>query len=366
MLNGIIVDIQTVASEKLRKAFLALRYRVYDSLPYFRDNLSHAEKNFLYQKDSFAQSCFIEPLLAWDGERIVARAMLIHDKRLDALQLAFFEALPEQREAVDAILARAFARARAIGLPRVIIGLNGHVIYGVGILQDSFASPNSFDGVYSAPWYPDYFSRRGLTEYCLTTYYADNSSFSRPERLFGKACAKFSYRCINLKNLRREMDILGELFNKTLAGTPFYAQRSIVESYEMIRAFRPLLRDENILYAMREGREIGFLLWHPNFNELFATNRRLSSLAFLLKCRLRRRRIREYKINTLGVLPEFQNSGASFGLINEVYKRTTETQRLLGGETAFVWNSNRKSSLFCQAMCKRECKHYVVYEAGVR
>ena len=357
------MEIRAVDSEALRKAFIDFRYTVYRALPHCRDNLSHAERNFLYQKDSFAKSCRMEPLLVFHGKEPVARAMLINDHRLDALQLAFFEALPEQTEAVEAILAHAFVLARAAGLPRVLIGLNGHLTYGVGFLRDAFASPNSFDGVYSAPYYPEYFSGRGFTEHGLTTYYAENATFSYPKAVFDKAYAKFSYRSIRLKNLRREMDILGDLFNRTLESTPFYARRSIAESYEMMRGFRPLLRDENVIYAMHGGREVGFLIWHPNFNELIASNKRLSLFSFFLKCRLLRSRIREYKINTMGVLPEFQNSGAAFGLVNEVYRRTTG--RMRGGETAFVWTGNKKSSLFSRAMCKSEYKHYVAYEALV-
>jgi hypothetical protein len=80
----------------------------------------------------------------------------------------------------------------------------------------------------------------------------------------------------------------------------------------------------------------------------------------LLKCQLWRDSIAEYKFNTIGVLPEFENSGAAFGLVNEVYKRVRLTRR--GGETSFVWDGNRKSSLFCQTMCQGACRRYVAYE----
>lgn len=354
------MELVVVSDETLRKDFLRLPHHVYAGYPCRRDDLGHAAQNFLYLKDAYAQACEVVPLLALRRGKAVARAVLLDDGRLDGLRLGFFEALPEQEDAVKGILDYAEAHARRRGATRIILGLNGHLTYGVGFLRSGFAVPQCFDGAYTAPYYPEYFDGRGFREHTLTTYHVDNAKFSYPERLFRKAHKRLSYRCIDLKNLRREMEILGDLFNRTLAGTRFYAPKTIAESHEMLRAFRPLLRNENIIYALHNGREVGFVLWHPNFNELIPDNKRMNPFLFFLKCGLLRNRIAEYKINTIGVLPEFAGTGAAFGLIAEVHSRVRS--RYQGGETAFVWDDNDNSRLLCEKMCRTAYRRYVVYE----
>jgi len=121
-----------------------------------------------------------------------------------------------------------------------------------------------------------------------------------------------------------------------------------------------LLKDGNIIYAMKDGREIGFVIWHPNFNEIMPDNGRMNPLWFFLRCKLFGGRIREFMINTIGVLPEYEKTGASLGLVNEMFKQVNGIYR--GGETCFVWDDNIKSSRFCQALCRNVLRRYVVYE----
>jgi len=349
-----------VNTRRLKKEFIELYYRVYARYPANRDNFDHAAANFLYQKDSFSRNCRIEPVLVSDGGQFVARAILLRHPRLDALQLGCFEALPGQGQAVDLILERASRLAGEWGVGTVIIGMNGHLTYGLGFLKDRQDLPAAFAGAYTPEYYPEYFSGRGFAEHALTTYYADTALFNPSQKLLDHAYSGISYRLIRLSDLKREMEILGDLFNKTLAGTRFYFHKDIRESYEMIREIRPLLKNENIIYAMKDDREIGFVLWHPNFNELIPDNRRINLQLFFLRCKLFGRSIKEFMINTIGVLPEYENTGVSLGLISEVVRRASGVYR--GGETCFVWDDNVKSSRFCRALCKNALRHYVVYE----
>jgi len=350
----------SVTTRRLKKEFIELYYRVYARYPANRDNFDHAAANFLYQKDSFSRGCQIEPVLVSAGGQFVARAILLRHPCLDALQIACFEALPGQGRAVDLILERASRLAGEWGVDTVIVGMNGHLTYGLGFLKDRQDLPAAFSGAYTPEYYPEYFSGRGFAEHALTTYYADTALFDPSRKLLNHAYSGISYRVIRLNDLKREMEILGSLFNKTLAGTRFYFHKDIRESYEMIREIRPLLKNENIICAMKDGREIGFVLWHPNFNEIIPDNRRINLHVFFLRCKLFGGSIKEFMINTIGVLPEYENRGVSLGLINEVVRRVNGVYR--GGETCFVWDDNIKSSLFCRALCREALRHYVVYE----
>ena len=347
-------------TRRLKNEFIELYYKVYAKRQANRDNFNHSAANFLYAKDSFSRNCQIEPVLVSDGRQFVARAVLLRHPRLDALQLGCFEALAGQGEAVDLLLEQAARLAEEWGASKVIIGMNGHLTYGVGFLKDRQELPAVFSGAYSPEYYPGFFSGRGFTEHALSTYYADVAAFDPPQALLDRVYSGISYRFIRLNDLEREMAVLGDLFNKTLDRTRFYFHKDIRESYEMIRAIRPLLKDGNIIYAMKDGREIGFVIWHPNFNEIMPDNGRMNPLWFFLRCKLFGGRIREFMINTIGVLPEYEKTGASLGLVNEMFKQVNGIYR--GGETCFVWDDNIKSSRFCQALCRNVLRRYVVYE----
>lgn len=349
-----------VDTHHLEKKFIDLYYRVYARYQANRDNFNNAAANFLHKTDSFSRNCRVEPVLVSEGEHAVARAIMLRHPRLDALQLGYFEALPGKNEAVTLLLDLAAHLARKWGVGKVIVGMNGHLTYGVGFLKDRQDLPAVFSGAYSPEYYPDYFSGRGFVEHVLTTYHIDTAIFDPPKKLLDRACSGISYRLIRLSDLEREMVILGDLFNKTLEKTRFYFHKDIRESYEMIRTIRPLLQNNNIIYAMKDGKEVGFAIWHPNFNEVMPGNGRIHPLLFFFRCKLLRGRIREFIVNTIGVLPEYQSTGASLGLINEVAKQVHGVYQ--GGETSFVWADNIKSTLFCRALCKNALRHYVVYE----
>lgn len=349
-----------VNTKRLKKEFIDLYYRVYARHQANRDNFNHVAANFLYKKDSFSRDCQLEPVLIFDAGHFVARAVLLRHPRMDALQLSCFEALPGKPGAIDLLLERASRLAGEWGVEKVIIGMNGHLTYGVGFLQDHQNLPAAFSGAYSPEYYPEYFSERGFIEHTLTTYYADPAIFDLPKKLIERAYSGISYRLIHLNDLKREMATLGDLFNKTLKDTRFYFHKNIRESYEMIRAIRPLLKNNNIIYAMKDGKEIGFVIWHPNFNEVIPDNSRINPFLFFLRCKFFGGRIREFMINTIGVLSEYKNTGVALGLIHEVFKQVNGVY--LGGETSFVWDDNFKSTRFCRTLCRHALRHYVVYE----
>lgn len=351
--------LQLILNKKQKKDFINFVYEVYKNNPSYRDNFNFSAKNFLYQRDTFAKNCTIKPVLVYDQKKIVARCMYIHNKKLPALQIGFFEALKDQEIAVDMILAEAKKIAQEMGLPKIIIGLNGHLTYGVGFLTDNFDVPNSYDGIYTQDYYIDYFRKYALKEYGLTTYYMLVDKFNYEQKLLKRIYKNFSFRTINLKDFKKEMKILGDLFNKTLGDTQFYFHKEIIESYELLKELLPLIKNENIIYVMKDGQEIGFIFWHPNYHELFKSNKKSSTIKFIINHALNKNKIKEMKTNAIGILPEYQGSSAIFGLFYEVYKVTKG--RYIGGESSFVWDNNAKSTLLCRRVSEKDYKHYVVF-----
>lgn len=342
-----------------RRAFVNFIYEVYRGNACFRDNLSANCKNFLYKHDAFTRSCNTRPLLVYSGNRIVARTMLIYHSGLDAVQMGFFEALPGQYPAVDMLMEAAKAFAAQLGLTKILAGINGHTSYGVGFLLNAYDKPNPFDGGYSQPYYPAYFERLGFKAHGFSTYYMHLADFKPGPRILERIYAEFTFREINLKNLKHEMQILGGLFNQTLADTPFFFPKSPAEWYDVFKTLRPILKNENIIYVLKDKREVGYLFWHPNYNQLINKNKN-SALNLVIKLILHKKRLSEIKINALGVLPQHFASGAVIGLFNELTRRTIT--RFSGGETGFISDANTRSKIITQRYCGKPFRQYALYE----
>lgn len=348
-----------VSSEKQKTEFCHFVYQVYRGNPNYKDNFNYNVKYFLWPKGVFARHCKLFPFAVYEQKTMVARCLFIYHPRLQALQMGFFEALPGQQAAVDRLLNKAESLATKLGLKRLLIGLNGHLAYGVGLLANAYDLPNTFDGPYSQPYYLDYFRHHRLTEHTLTTYQYQTANADFTDNQLQRIYQHFSFRNINLKKLPEEMSILGKLFNETLSYTRFYFDLSAEESYELMKPLVPLLSDDNIIFALYQGKEIGFIFWHPDYHQLLKPGKNHVS-AFLLKYFFKRKMITDFKINSLGVLPEFWRSGVATGLINEIYQRTKGHYR--GGETSFIWDDNYRSTLTATHLTGKTFKRYVLFE----
>ena len=351
-----------IDSEKQKNEFCNFVYDVYKDNPNYKDHFNHNIKYFLWKKGDFARHCRLFPMAVYKQQRIVARCLFIHHPDLNALQMGFFEALPEQQMAVDALLIEAEILALELNLKRILIGLNGHLAYGVGFLANSYDRPNSFDGLYSQPYYLDYFRQHGLIEHPLSTYKYQSSTAHFSEQSLHKVYEHFTFRNFNLQKFSEEMDILGRLFNETLASTRFYFCLSKEEYNELIKPLAPILSEGNIIFASHKGKEIGFIFWHPDYHQLLKAGKNRIAL-FLIKYYLQKKTITDFKINAIGVLPEYWSLGVATGLVNEVHQRTKN--RYLGGETSFIWDDNHQSVQATTHFTGKPFKRYMLFEKNM-
>ena len=148
--------IKVVKDKKDIKAFKRFRKYLYNNDPYYVSTIEFTCNMLLKKETLFSKTCDIVPLLVYDNDNIVAQCLLIYNPKDDFVQISFFEALENMQEAVELIktAARKFAEERNV--KRVIVGLNGHLSYGVGLTVD-IKSPNTFDSTYTKPYYIDYF-----------------------------------------------------------------------------------------------------------------------------------------------------------------------------------------------------------------
>lgn len=347
------------------KSYISFCQEIYRSDENYRDSLTDILKMVLYKKGAFCKNAEITPVMVIQGDRVEAVCTFIIAKNMgETLQIAFFEARENCREAVDLIIDAAKERCRAQGLKKITMGLNGHVNYGLGLLASDFDKAVCFGSSYNPSYYTDYFAGYGAREYVLTSYLTDMERFSleAEQRILERICRNFTFRTADFSHLEREVKIYTSLNNRCFKGHPFYFERAFEEDYELLHQFKPFISGENLIIAEYKGSPAGFMLWYPDFNQLIPPGGRIG-LGTYIKNKLIGRKIDRFKIVEIGVVPEHQNSGAVLGLFNKCMQLTKHRYKWC--EAGWILDTNNKSKGFGIRWADCEYKRYKAYEIEV-
>ena len=320
------------------RAFHHLPAMVYRDNPCHRSTEESLTRLLVDGPTVFHRHAVVAPYLLREGDRVVGRCALIHDENLpDAVQVAFFEALPGVSGLCAGILgeARAFRPQAA----RIVVGLNGHLNYGAGFLLNHFDEPPVFGLPYTPPYYADYFTALALRAMV---------SFRFSLREFGAwADAQpagdidgITVRAMDPRRLPREVEQYTHIDNASFTDTPYWSARLPEENYELFHPFRHLLKGENLLFAEREGKPLGFLLWYPDFNRLVGSGRDLG-LREVLRYRLANP-IDTVRFTEIAVLPGARHSRVVYAMILRMIA-IIRRDGYANCEGGFIFEENRPS-----------------------
>ena len=194
-----------VKTRQERARFVDFIYELYGDDPGFVDTSLFLTRLFLWQGDTFTRQSSLRALAVMEGEQTLAQCILVFTPQFPCQQLSFFEALPRQDGAVDLLWGEACAEAKRHGVGRIVVGLNGHVSYGVGLMTSGYGRATSFDTLYNKPYYADYFALRGLERHTLSTYTFDPRHIDRRYGPLDRAYREFTYRPMVPSRFRQEM-----------------------------------------------------------------------------------------------------------------------------------------------------------------
>lgn len=343
------IHCRPVLSSSDWRAFDAVPRAVYMRYPCHRATEDDVMRLVTRGSQSFLSHASVRPFLLLTESEVAGRFVLIQDARLPlAAQIAFFEAMPGLggvRELLRSACRKEFPSCR-----RMVVGLNGHVNYGAGLLTENFDSPPVFGLPYTPPYYLDYFEsldRHGMASYRFETaafhaYAAGRQSeyTSQPVRI----------RTMRKCALMREVGLYTRLNNACFLNTAYWSERTPEEDHELLHPFRWFIDEENLLFAERENDVVGFLLWYPDFNELTAPGETLG-LKHLLKYRLGAR-IHAFRLAEIGVVPEYQNTTIAHALIMEL-SRLVKKAGHTHCEAGFIFDDNGPSTVLTRRYIKR-------------
>lgn len=349
------MKIVSVKTKKELKRFKAFRKKLYENDPYYVSTAEFTLDMLLFKETAYSKGIDICPVMGVDDDKILLTALLIHNPKDDFLQISFFEALDNIEREVSYFMDHAKEYAKKLNLNRIIVGLNGHLSYGVGFSCD-MSAPNTFDSTYSKLYYNKYFEE--YTKHDLVAFSND------PSVVLPKLeCRETSVRIrpIDMKNFEEEMERFRIICNETIGTTFLYSQTDKRHFYELMKDMTFFLKPENILFAEDKGQVVGFVFWHPDYNEILKKGKQNSLLEIAVRYMLFGKNIKKVKLNSAGVKKEYQGI-TTVKLLSEFGKYASQYDTV---ETNFVWCNNRKSMSVNQALLQNVERRFAVYEVNI-
>lgn len=347
--------------------YLDLIKHIYTGNPYYRDTKSMLIKDFITGRDPFAARAELFATLVVDDDQISAIAaciFIVAENAKDMLQMAFFEALPHAKEAVNMLVAHAKTLAKSLNIAKIIIGMDGHMNYGLGLLTNHFDSPLSFGNNYNPAYYIDYFKPLATRCHKMVSYRGKLSDFNltKYQRVLDKIYRSYRFRTIDFKRFKDEIQRYTDLNNHIFTDHPLYFKREYDEDYALFKNLKLLMSPPQIIYAEQRGKVVGFLMWYPDFNQLVKPGCAPNALT-VIKNKLFHSQIDTFKIVEIGLMPGHGGRGAIIGLFNECLKHTKE--RYTYYESSWIFEDNFRSNNLGIKWADATYKNYDVYEIDV-
>lgn len=343
------MKVQLLEGSSGYRTFEKVSAEVYSGNRFFKGTDASIEKMLLCSGSAFASHSSKMMFVVQNENGNVARFALIHDYRLaDYIQVSFFEAkegLVDMFPLIKSTILRHFPKCS-----KVVIGLNGHLNYGAGILLNRFDETPVFGLPYNPEYYADYFkelkSRKMFTfRFSLDTYANWAHSYSAERELKG-----LSVRFMDKSKIEAESEIYTRLNNLAFTKHPYWANRDTEEDLELFKPFRFLLDNENLIIAEVKGRPVGFFLWYPDFNKLVPSQRDLNVFD-VVKYRLGRT-IDTIRFTEIGIIPEYQGSTVALALISKALPVLIK-KGYKYCEGGFIFEENQSSMAFVQRILTR-------------
>ena len=356
------MNIEAANNLRQKRDFIKFYYQVYQNDPNFIDLNIGNIKNFLYQKDHYAKRCRVQPILAKKGNSILAQAILVSSNDSDELRISFLEFLPKQISAVKKITSFAITLAKKLQLKKVIIGIDGHISYGLGILQN-----NHTTYLCGCNYHPNYYVseleklKLSKKEIAHSYFYDFNKIKLSPNQLQSVLKNK-QIRTMSRFHFKRDIMIFGKLCNLALQGTPHYSHKSPAEMYELIKPLRFLLHKENLLFIMASQKEVGFLFTHPNYTQLMPSGK-INWPMFILNYLFRKNTINTLIFNTIGILPEYRHSSNSVALLFTAYQHFHNKYH--SGISTFIQQKNHQAATLLSSFATNTSRKYFIYAIDI-
>ena len=238
-----------------------------------------------------------------------------------------------------------------------------------------FLFENPTQPVFMSPHNPLYYN--DLISACgyskakdLLVYEADaRRGYEIPERFINFSAKllerrkNLSIRTIDRKNLHRDATYIKEILNTAVAGNWGFVPIEDAEMEEVVDKLKLILNKNTICFVEDDGTPVGIALGFPDINILFKQIRGRLTPAGIITLLTGRRKITDYRLWGLAVLPEYQGLGLDVLLYVSIASYLTPRGCRL--EANYMLEDNPDILNAIEKMKLSYVKKYRVYEKDI-
>lgn len=356
-----------------RAAFVALPYRLYAGQPGFVPPLRLAERALMDRgTNPFFLHSEAQHFLARRGRRVVGRVAAVENRQHNRTHgervgfFGFFDVEPDE-EAARALLEAAAGWCRARGLTH----LRGPASYSTndtcGLLVEGFALRPALQMPWNRPDAEALVLAAGLAPVKDLLAYWIPTSVPLPERFERVVArqmerARVRLRPLDLARFADEVEVLRDLYNRAWEANWGFVPATEEEFRHAAKDLQQVVDPDLSAVAEIDGRPVGFSAILRDVNAVLAPRgggRLLPTNLFRLLLGLKR--VRRFRVITLGVVPEARGRG-----VNEAFFlhaiRAAKAKGAEGAEASWILADNLRMRAPIEAVGGTVTKRYRMYE----
>ncbi|MBM4169748.1 MAG: hypothetical protein FJ215_11445 [Ignavibacteria bacterium] len=369
------IDIRPVRTRKDTATFIKFLWDIYDGNPYWVPPLIMDRKKLMDRtKNPFYKHADTEFFLGTRNGEVVGRIAAIvnhnHNKEHDEHVgfFGFFECIDDQ-EVASALFDEAMKYLKQKGVTAVRGPANPSVNDEYGLLVEGFDLSPTILMPYNPDYYPRLIEQYGFRK-CkdLYSYHLSQKEVytERLERVTAALVERhgITIRSMEMKDFDHDVEIVKQIYNAAWAKNWGAVPMTDEEIDALAKDLKPIVVPELVLFAESRGKTIGFGLSLPDINVALKHNKRGRLLPGLFRLYVHKKEIDTVRVIVLGVLEEYQASGAAILLFYETARRALK----LGyqyGEAGWVLEDNAKMVRAAEFLQGTIVKKYRIYEKSV-
>ncbi len=282
--------------------------------------------------------------------------------------LGFFECVNNQ-EAADIL----FDACREWLSERGARGMDGSINFGEnmvnwGVLVEGFM-PQSYGMPYNKSYYGELFEKYGFRDFFQQYSYHKDLKEPFPERIvkfahYLETRPGYTFEHFTLKNQKKYVNDLIGILNATWATymegfTPIDAGEIDV----LFKSAKPLIEEDFIWFAYKDGRPIGVVVCLPDFNQVLNHfNGRIGFLQVPKFLYLKKKKtINRFRVLLAGIVPEYQNSGTIAALFLQMVKALETKPQYKEMEMSWVGDFNERMIRIYEQIGGVRKKRHITY-----
>jgi len=377
------IKVKRIETKSEWAAFVDFPWAVYENDPHWVPPLKIAVVEALsVDKNPFFKHAYMHPVLAYDGNRIVGRAVGVIDDAHNKFQgeqvvfFGFYESFDDQKIA-DALLGEIAKWGKGRGMTALRGPVNLSTNHECGLLVEGFDDAPTVMTTYNPPYYRKLLEHWGLAKSKdLLSYIIDSRTTKFSDRLLAhaeklKQGGQVTFRPIRMKDFEKEISTILEIYNDAWEKNWGFVPMTPEEFRHMAKDMKSILDPNLLLIAEVRGEAAAFALALPDVNQALKRipDGKLLPLGLMrllwnLKGPGKKKTLNRCRVITLGIKKKYQQIGIGPVLYLEYLKRGPAAG-YPAGEASWILEDNIPMNRALEQMCGKRTKVHRIYDKAL-